>query len=414
MPVDRIENYGLVVSLDEFRPTLGFPSTGYYWKGQARDIILQSFGAFLPPVDISGAESKHRVGFVGGSSRHRDLWKSKILGNRRISPRLARQLFDEFAAIERRSVDTSTQPQAIAVIRSFMLPDPAKNPEQYRISGPIWRRRLHILWGCEQNPGTSLPPKVALEKLPIDRLAFVKLTVSCLAIVIVVCGLLWASKGMMRREWATIRREYLLHVTDPPVAVLGELSVDPKHRTIVIGRDDSFVRDKRIGIRSWRIDWGEQVGSEELLMTPPEGRSHHYSRDGEFHIRLGCVDNLGRVAYSPETVKHIDYVTGLERRAKTLEDVAGTDRNAAEIASSEERAAADRVSRAEEAVAQTTIDANARQSDAVQAPIGVTRAKERAENSVREAATASDALKHRGSGRRTERARLIPSRKLSH
>jgi hypothetical protein len=62
--------------------------------------------------------------------------------------------------------DGKPSSKALSVIRDFRLPSPAHDPDFYRlVRGPRGTRRLVVLWGCEREPGTSLPPRDAVAQL---------------------------------------------------------------------------------------------------------------------------------------------------------------------------------------------------------------------------------------------------------
>jgi hypothetical protein len=159
--------------MKEYTPTRAFQSGGNFWDHQCQEIISQYMGRFLPPAHLGTGQDQGSVWFTNSDQCHHKLWKSQPVGNRRIPEQLIRELAGAWTKLKSVPAaphnhplnDPTPQFHARRLIDEFLLPDPDKNPELYRLSGPAWARELHILWGCEQRSNTSVSPLEAIRTL---------------------------------------------------------------------------------------------------------------------------------------------------------------------------------------------------------------------------------------------------------
>ena len=75
-----------------------------------------------------------------------------------------RGLLKGIEELEAKISDKRIDPNAKIILQKFLLPDPEKLPEFYRLS----EGRLLIIWGCETNRLDLLPAHEAVEKLKVD------------------------------------------------------------------------------------------------------------------------------------------------------------------------------------------------------------------------------------------------------
>ena len=168
MALKFIPARGIELSLDEYTKLRAFQGGGWFWDHESQQVIRDSLGEFLPRVeehsDPNGALFQH---FAGGTEV---ASKSRAVGQQmdRVPKSQLDRLQRAVEALKRKTQDAKTDPNARQIIERFRLPDPAKDPELYRLYGSPWNRKLLVLWGCERESGTSLAPFSALSKMPVE------------------------------------------------------------------------------------------------------------------------------------------------------------------------------------------------------------------------------------------------------
>jgi hypothetical protein len=134
----------------------------YYWDTVVQEVVLDSLGEYLPRV--SEDKENHLALFSKYRGKSELCSTSNPLDERGVASDEKRGLLRGIDEIESKLTDKRIDPNAKIILQKFMLPDPEKLPEFYRLSGG----RLLIIWGCETNRMDLLPAREAIEKLKID------------------------------------------------------------------------------------------------------------------------------------------------------------------------------------------------------------------------------------------------------
>ncbi len=168
MPLTSLPDQGIEVPLSEYNRLRAFQGGGWFWDHDNQQVIREVLGDFLPRVedrrDRGGALFQHFVGGAEVASRSQAVGAQMNRVPRSEYQRLQRALEN----LKRKAQDPHTDPNARKVIEKFCLPDPAKDPDLYRLHGSGWNRRLLVLWGCEREEGTSLAPVAALQRIAVE------------------------------------------------------------------------------------------------------------------------------------------------------------------------------------------------------------------------------------------------------
>lgn len=168
MPLTPLPDQGIEVPLSEYNRLRAFQGGGWFWDHDNQQIIRETLGDFLPRVeerrDRGGALFQQFVGGVEATSRSQAIGAQMNRVPKSEYNRLQRALEN----LKLKAQSPSTDPNARRVIEKFCLPDPAKDPDLYRLYGSRWNRRLLVLWGCEREEGSSLAPASALTKMPVE------------------------------------------------------------------------------------------------------------------------------------------------------------------------------------------------------------------------------------------------------
>ncbi len=170
MPLKPVPDQGLELPLGEYQKLRAFQGGGWYWDHHHQQTIRECLGEFLPRVEETGGGERggalfqHFVHGREAAARSRPI----AAGGDRVPRGELRRLHRALETLKRKAADPGTDRDAKRIIESFTLPDPAKDPELYRLHGPPWRRRLLVLWGCEREAGSSVAPAAALGRVPVE------------------------------------------------------------------------------------------------------------------------------------------------------------------------------------------------------------------------------------------------------
>ena len=186
-PIERIQGKGLKLSLSTFKKLKAFQAGGQYWEHQSQSSIREYMGDFLPLMQVEeDGESVLCQMFVSGKEVASESRKAKgIPSAQRKKLEISIQNLKDKASSP--DVDTNVK----KIIEAFMLPDPIKDPELYRLYGSRWNPKLMVVWGCEKEAGTSLAPEEASHRVAKESLIgglFRKLPI--ILILILLLGLL--------------------------------------------------------------------------------------------------------------------------------------------------------------------------------------------------------------------------------
>lgn len=296
--IESIPNGGLKVSTASFARLKAFQGGGDYWDHQ--ELIRDSLGEFLPPVQQVREEGKSFGVFRKIITGRENLWKSRSATEAGIPEEQIRLLKDSLENFKRKADAADTQQNAREIIHQFRLPDISKDPELYRICGPWWNRKLQVLWGCERIPDSSLVPSAAVAKLPIDKTYGLKKALSVIALLLLLCAMLAALvRGLPALKlWAAKQSN------KPPIAAVKLDSLDEPNRTATIS--DAGSKDLDGELRDWLVSWGD--GKEEHFGQAPQKVQHAYDTERDYTIRLWCVDKYGVTSSPPASVEaRFDY-----------------------------------------------------------------------------------------------------------
>jgi TonB family protein len=292
MPLDSIPGLGLVVQEAEYLPRKARQSGGFYWDDAAQRIIRRELGQFLPPVDWNRG---HSARFYLGEGEDEKLCRSRPLGRRGLPAGQLAQLRQALDQLKARAGQPGVEADNAQLVEGFRLPDVEHDPELYRLVGAWWSPRLQVLWGCEKRADSSLPAPVALGKLPVDRWHGLRRVLAGLALPLLalLLGLgLWASLPHIRNQVAR-------WLNKPPVAAMTAEVDDPTNRVAAASDAGSRDPDPSGTIRAWIIDWGDAQTTN--YARSPRREKHTYAQDGQYQVRMICVDDLGATSKEPAT-----------------------------------------------------------------------------------------------------------------
>lgn len=309
MPVERIPKCGIKVSMSEYAPLKAFQGGGYFWDTQPQQIIRNTLGEFLPAVNKQ-SEGQESFGLFSHFVGTREvLSRSAALGGRKIPAKQLRRLEELLGELAGKIDSEGTQLTARDLIQKFRLPDPAHDPELYRITGFWWNRRLYILWGCERQSDSSLQPTEVIPRIPRDDWHGVKQALALLLLLI----------GLILLPWllAPTIKSYARRLMNK--APLAALRLDSKNETNHVAVvSDGGSQDPDGEIKKWKIDWGD--GNTESYANAPISVTNRYQKDGDYLISLTCVDNYGVTNKRPATVDvHFDFDKVSEAKRKKVE-----------------------------------------------------------------------------------------------
>ena len=191
MPIRPRDKNGLLLPLSGYKKVKAFHSGGYYWDPLPQCLMLQFLGDYLPPVEVSQDHGEPVGWFRRFVGQKEVLSGSTPLGSRAVPKEQLDQLNEALKALHLAADANDTQQQNKELIYQFRLPSPEKDPELYRLRGPLWNRRLEILWGCEKAQDTSLNPADAIALLKQDRFYNLKKWLCWLAVLLLAMLLLW-------------------------------------------------------------------------------------------------------------------------------------------------------------------------------------------------------------------------------
>lgn len=146
--ITLVPGTGLRFSLEaKYQPLRPFPGGGELWDFQYQNVIRNgTLGRILPRADWSPDDGT--VTFILTDHGQEVTSRSKPIGDSRFRKR---PLVEGLYALESRLRALASDPDTAAdhrqAIEQFRLPDPQRDPECYRVYGPIWNRRLLVLWG---------------------------------------------------------------------------------------------------------------------------------------------------------------------------------------------------------------------------------------------------------------------------
>jgi len=287
--IESIPNGGLKVSTATFTRLKAFQGGGDYWDHQ--DLVRESLGEFLPPVQqILDADKRFGI-FRKSVAGRETLWKSRPARGSRVPEEEIRRLTSALETFKRKANSPDTQQNARDIIQHFRLPDISKDPDLYRICGPWWDRKLQILWGCERIPDSSLAPTAAVTKIPIDKSYGLK---RALALLLLLCTLLAA----LIWGWPALKHWAAKEFNRPPTAAVRLESLDETNRIATVS--DAGSHDPDGTLQLWRVAWGD--GKEDQFSQPPKTVSHTYETERDYTILLWCVDNYGATSAPPASV----------------------------------------------------------------------------------------------------------------
>lgn len=166
-----------------------------FFERAPQQVLLSAVGKRLAKATCDQIRSVVQFSHVAGSlercSRSVDIKRSRVPVSE------VNEFEKELLHIEKLAIQNATTPRSRQCLREFRLPDPEVDPELYRVYGTLLDKRLIVLWGCESQAGSSIPPLEAVRKLRncveprwktrLDRL----LRIGFWLLLLLLCILLW-------------------------------------------------------------------------------------------------------------------------------------------------------------------------------------------------------------------------------
>ncbi|MDB4434279.1 hypothetical protein N9142_03995, partial [Akkermansiaceae bacterium] len=188
-PIERIEGKGLRLELSVFKKLKAFQSGGQYWEHQSQNSIREYMGDFLPLMQVEeDGESVLCQMFVEGKEV-----ASQSRAAKGISSAQRQKLEGSIQRLKDRAAAPDVDSNVKKIIEAFRLPDPRKDPELYRLYGSRWNPKLMVVWGCEKEEGTSLPPEEVSQRVAKESAGgtFIRKLPIILLILILLGALAW-------------------------------------------------------------------------------------------------------------------------------------------------------------------------------------------------------------------------------
>ena len=154
-------NHGLEADLQQIHKLIVSDGEGDYFEVPNQSIVRDSLKTFLPHVK----EQAGTVLFEHIISGRERSSSSKPASGRSIPVTQIDKFEKDYREFAEKAKSSQTVPKAKQVINNFRLPDPDLYSDFYRTYGSPWNKKLLILWGCERQRGTSIPPLDAIAKL---------------------------------------------------------------------------------------------------------------------------------------------------------------------------------------------------------------------------------------------------------
>ncbi|MDA8969237.1 serine protease [Akkermansiaceae bacterium] len=188
-PVERIQGKGLRLSLSVFKKLKAFQAGGQYWEHQSQNSIREYMGDFLPLMQVEeDGESVLCQMFVAGKEVSSESRQAKGIPSAQ-----RKKLEDSIQRLKDRASAPDVDSNVKKIIEAFRLPDPRKDPELYRLYGSRWNPKLMVVWGCEKEEGTSLPPEEVSQRVAKESAGgtFIRKLPIILLILILLGALAW-------------------------------------------------------------------------------------------------------------------------------------------------------------------------------------------------------------------------------
>jgi hypothetical protein len=221
-PISKIAGYGIRVDLSEYDVRRSRDGGVPLWTEQIRKYVRNSAGQldrYLADVrDFSESDKfvvfKHEVTERGqpptecaSQSYPADL--SKIPSSEVSGLQAALASFKSQATDDLKQNDLDRW----QIISNLRLPNPGVDPQFYRIYGPLYRRRLLVLWGLERRPNyagnlpTSLTPEDTISLLrdqQVSRPPWLWWLIPLLLLLLFLLMLLWGYLAGLSCSWLGI------------------------------------------------------------------------------------------------------------------------------------------------------------------------------------------------------------------
>jgi|GEM_PF-7081740 len=120
---------------------------------------LETVNEVLFPEPIQASDGKSVSFALTDTKGHEVLRKSISLRDKAIPNRCLRKLQAAIDQMHAWADDPRVPMEKREFCRRFLLPDPRKDPEAYRMTGGIFSRKLHVLWGYEKADSKAFLPK---------------------------------------------------------------------------------------------------------------------------------------------------------------------------------------------------------------------------------------------------------------
>jgi TonB family protein len=319
------EDHGILVPLSQYRKLKAFQHGGYFWDQQPQNLVRQYLGEILPPAELVDDSNESCGLFRRFADGKEVISRSRKVGRFGVPKKELSKLAQAVDAMKRAAEHPDTQPNNRMLLKNFRLPNPEQDPDLYRLSGPLWKKRLHIIWGCEQSHDSSIAPEQVASTLKTDHLHFLRLMLFWIGILGILAALIW----MMMRIAPAVETQAAYIADKAPTAGVVVGSHDNPGRTVSLDLGGSTDPDGQI--KEHQIDWGD--GTTELLPEGVNTASKTYDKDGNYPVKIRAIDEKGKASKPVSLLATFDHEAQMRaEEAKRAEELAEKQRIATEEA----------------------------------------------------------------------------------
>ena len=162
--IKKIPGKGIQIDLvGGYRPMRVSPTNpAKYWDEEYRIPLLRCVASNMFPEVKLSSDGKSVLFTAPDRAGQKDLLcKSRPVSKARVPSSELRKLQKVLEKIHSAGGDrTSAIPRdRQEFLRNFRLPDPSELPDCWRISGHLWWKRLHVLWGLDKGDKSTFLPR---------------------------------------------------------------------------------------------------------------------------------------------------------------------------------------------------------------------------------------------------------------
>ncbi len=192
MAIRQLSSKGLAIELDTYVRLRAFQTGGEFWSLENQPIVREGLEEFFPRMEVqSDGKSVVCQLFIKGKEVASTSRSSEKEG---IPKSEEKRLKEAVAKLKERASADGVDDTTRTILDNFTLPNPRKDPELYRLYGSRFRPKLLVVWGCEKETGTSIPPEEVAQRIKKETTGaswMRKLPLILLLLLLVVAGV-WA------------------------------------------------------------------------------------------------------------------------------------------------------------------------------------------------------------------------------